>query len=82
MEAEEYPFIAIGWDLRYRGKDQKIDSLWRKWTCVPWNSGKPRPNTFRCTSQKRAFALSELKLQVFHGHLVWSRVLGSKLSAS
>ena len=34
MATGAHPFIAMGWSLRYRGRSQKIDSLWRKWAPV------------------------------------------------
>ena len=34
MVTGAHPFIAMGWDLRYKGRGQKTDSLWRKWTSV------------------------------------------------
>lgn len=34
MATEEQPFITTRQDLRYRGRDHKIDSLFRKWTSV------------------------------------------------
>ena len=34
MVAGVHPFMSMVWDLRYRGRGQKIDSFWRKWAPV------------------------------------------------